>query len=466
LSSNNFESKLAPELIQSINSNQAWHYGIIPFGKNNNKRTFFFSEDNDVERLVEELELVFNSKVELIPKKVELIKELLIRYYRRTELENRENLVVDLENFENFLDRLIFEAKSLGSSDIHFEIYKKNARVRIRIDGVLIERFVIDIKKFAPLVNKIKIKAKLDISEKRLPQDGRISIESESGDFDLRVSILPTLFGEKVVLRILSQNADNLSLEKIGLNTDHMKMVLEAIQKPNGIILVSGPTGSGKTTTLYSALKYLNKETRNILTIEDPIEYTLDGINQVQLKESIGLDFFSTLKSFLRQDPDIIMIGEIRDVDTAQMAIRAALTGHLVFSTIHTNSASETVNRLIDMGIPKFLINSTLNISIAQRLVRLLCPKCKLKVQKEIFHKSPVQQIKNRENVFSPQGCPECHYTGYKGRKAIYEVLEVKERLQEDNFVGEIYSKGLRKEAIKLVEDGETSVSEIMTYLV
>ena len=258
----------------------------------------------------------------------------------------------------------------------------------------------------------------LDIAEKRLPQDGRINFKHQNQQFDIRVSVLPTLHGEKVVLRLLNNDATDIDLKKLGFSKLDLDNYLQGVKRPNGILLISGPTGSGKTTTLYATLKLLNKETRNILTIEDPIEYTLEGVNQVQLKESIGLGFASALRTFLRQDPDVIMVGEIRDTETANMAIRASLTGHLVLSTIHTNSAWGTVSRLMDMNIPPFLVASTLNTTVAQRLVRLLCPKCKKETpfDTELYPRQfkPYQAVHFH---FLPNGCEECYYTGYKGRK-------------------------------------------------
>ena len=261
------------------------------------------------------------------------------------------------------------------------------------------------------MINKIKILSNLDITEKRLPQDGRINYQYGDQKFDIRVSVCPTLYGEKAVLRLLNNDASNIDIRNLGIHEKGLDTYLKGVHKPNGIILISGPTGSGKTTTLYATLKELNSIDRNITTIEDPIEYTLDGINQVQLKEDIGLTFSSALRSFLRQDPDIIMLGEIRDGETAQMAIRASLTGHLVLSTIHTNSAWGIISRLIDMGVPRFLIANTLNLAVAQRLVRKLCEHCKKTV--------PVSEVNGASEVADdvpelaiPVGCDHCHFTG------------------------------------------------------
>jgi len=343
------------------------------------------------------------------------------------------------------------------------------------LDGKLKTYFVISNQEYPVIVNKLKIKAGLDISEKRLPQDGRITMKMSLNEFDIRVSSLPTLHGEKMVLRILSKDANSINLEELGFTKKELKAYKETIKKPNGIALISGPTGSGKTTTLYATLKLLNQESTNILTIEDPIEYTLEGINQVQLKENIGLDFVSTLRTFLRQDPDVIMVGEIRDAKTANMAIRAALTGHLVLSTIHTNSAWATISRLIDMGIPAFLIASTLNVSVAQRLVRKLCVQCKEEepISKDIFPLS-FKIPKNVSMHYQAKGCNYCHHTGYSGRKAIYEIIPInKELIQHikqndleiDQYLIENNINTLKSNAIDLVREGVTSVEEVYALL-
>ena len=289
------------------------------------------------------------------------------------------------------------------------------------------------------------------------------------------MSSLPTLHGEKIVLRILSKDADRIQLEDLGFTKDELKSYKETIKKPNGIVLISGPTGSGKTTTLYATLKLLNDDKTNILTIEDPIEYTLEGVNQVQLKENIGLDFASTLRTFLRQDPDVIMVGEIRDVNTANMAIRAALTGHLVLSTIHTNSAWATISRLIDMGIPAFLIASTLNVSVAQRLVRKLCEQCKKEqpISIDVFpHHFEIPKTLTRH--YKAVGCNTCYQTGYQGRKAIYEIIPIKKdiithikanELEVDSYLKDHNIATLKSNAIELVASGITSIEEVYPLL-
>ncbi|MNE09505.1 putative type II secretion system protein E [compost metagenome] len=340
---------------------------------------------------------------------------------------------------------------------------------------MMIERYSLSKQEYPALINKIKIMSNLDIAEKRLPQDGRINFHKNQDKFDIRVSVLPTLHGEKVVLRLLSTEATNIELSTLGFSSFDLENYLEGVKRPNGILLISGPTGSGKTTTLYATLKLLNKETRNVLTIEDPIEYTLEGINQVQLKESIGLSFAAALRNFLRQDPDVIMVGEIRDVETANMAIRAALTGHLVLSTIHTNSAWGTVSRLIDMGVPPFLVANTLNTSVAQRLLRLLCPHCK---QKQPFSNNLYpKQFKAFREVsahYLSVGCDKCYYTGYKGRKAVYEVIPIDAELSNKiksnslDITESLSSRGVKslaENAFELFETGETTLEEIYPLL-
>lgn len=462
--------------MQLLTPDQAWHYRVIPKLQTQNALTFFAEQGNASEAVAEELEMIFGKQVILEWQENELIQRTLSKYYRQDKLDTG---IVNLQitaNTGDFLSNLITEAKNLGSSDIHIEVYEEKCRVRVRIDGMMVERYVVDKIEYPSLINKIKIMSNLDISEKRLPQDGRIFFTTNQGNkFDIRVSVLPTLHGEKVVLRLLSNDATNIDIYKLGFSDFDLSNFLEGVKRPNGILLISGPTGSGKTTTLYSTLKMLNKSTRNILTIEDPIEYTLEGINQVQLKESIGLNFASALRTFLRQDPDVIMVGEIRDAETATMAIRAALTGHLVLSTIHTNSAWGTISRLVDMGIPPFLVANTLNTSAAQRLVRLLCTHCKEK-QPFNLHLFPKQFTPYRPitHHYVAKGCDHCYHTGYKGRKAVYEVIPIDAELASKIKSGifdiskelkEREIKTLTENAFDLFEAGDTSIDEIYSLL-
>lgn len=455
---------------QLVTPEQAFHYRIIPVALQQGV-TVLKTDHPELHQLQMELTILWNTPIEIVSDTTENINRYLSTNYRQSQSDN----ISEIHYTTDFLEKIVINAKEIGSSDIHFEPYEKNARVRFRLDGKLKEQFSIAIDEYPILINKIKIRAQLDISEKRLPQDGRITIQTNSEDFDIRVSILPTLHGEKVVLRILSKDTSHIDINALGFTENELTTYQENIRKPNGIILISGPTGSGKTTTLYATLKKLNLPNTNILTVEDPIEYTLEGINQVQLRENIGLDFAATLRTFLRQDPDIIMVGEIRDVNTANMAIRAALTGHLVLSTIHTNSAWATVSRLIDMGIPSFLIASTLNISVAQRLIRKLCDYCKVEevIDNNLFpigFKVPITLIKHHRAV----GCDRCFHTGYLGRKAIYELLPIdailcekikNNQLSIDSYLDENKINTLKSNALQLIQEGTTSVEEVFSLL-
>ncbi len=459
------------ELAQHITAEQAFFYRIVPKHSSNNVLTFW-TDTSQPENLLSELKIVLDFALELEPIPTEKLQNLLTANYRKAQHDHNS----EFHYTPDFLEKIIFSAKAIGSSDIHFEPYETQCRIRFRLDGKLVEQHRIPIGEYPTIINKIKIRAGLDIAEKRLPQDGRITIKAKgNNEFDIRVSTLPTLFGEKIVLRILNKDTKSLTLQDLGLTKKELGRYVEGIRNPTGIILISGPTGSGKTTTLYATLKLLNDSKTNILTIEDPIEYTLEGVNQVQLKESIGLDFSSALRTFLRQDPDIIMVGEIRDVKTANMAIRAALTGHLVLSTIHTNSAWATISRLIDMGIPPFLIASTLNISVAQRLVRKLCVNCKKKedINPEIFPEN-YSPPKSLQYHYIPIGCQDCHHTGYKGRKAIYEIIPISRplvahiknnSLDIDDFLKENNIKTLSENALLLVQEGITSIEEVYPLL-
>lgn len=370
------------------------------------------------------------------------------------------------------VNKIITDAINSGASDIHFEAFEKMFRVRFRKDGKLIEHQKLAIEKKYAYISRLKIMAELDIAEKRRPQDGRIRMMGGNKTVDIRVSTMPTDFGEKIVLRLLDKSSFKLDLDNIGFN-DRMKEQFEqALQSAHGIILVTGPTGSGKTTTLYTALNYLNKPDVNILTIEDPIEYNLEGINQTHVRTDIGFTFAKALRSFLRQDPDIIMVGEIRDAETAEIAIRSALTGHLVLSTLHTNDAPTAVTRLIEMGIEPFLVASSLRMVMAQRLVRKICEKCKEEVKPE---KRIIKLLNLDENAkfFKGKGCDYCNQTGYSGRTAIIEMLQVTEAIA-DLIQNNANSAKIRKQAqtdgmlilrehAKLVaKNGTTSLEEVL----
>jgi type IV pilus assembly protein PilB len=372
---------------------------------------------------------------------------------------------------------ILIKAIKLGASDIHFEPYEKTFRVRYRVDGMLRRDMLLPMQIRNAIISRLKIMAKLDIAEKRLPQDGRIKLRMAKGrEMDFRVSSLPVLFGEKVVLRLLDKAALQLDMTKLGFEEDSLAEFENAIHRPVGMILVTGPTGSGKTTTLYSALSELNKETENIMTAEDPIEYNFMGINQVQMHEEIGLTFASALRSFLRQDPDIIMVGEIRDFETAQIGVQSALTGHLVLSTVHTNDAPGTITRLIDMGIEPFLISSAVILILAQRLIRKICMDCREPIkpppQLLIDLGVPPDEVKSF-TVYKGKGCTICNGTGYKGRLGLYEVMTMKEEIKE-LVLARASASEIKKEAIRSgmktlrqsgmtkIKDGMTTIEEIL----
>lgn len=473
-------TKLNNDLKNLITIDQAWYYGIVPHKQEANSLHILISEQKNTAELKSELEIIFGKKIILQNESAGFVEQLLLSNYPKANQDERLNTSVNETyrlnvNDNNFLETLVKEAKDLRSSDIHIETYSEKCRIRFRVDGVLIDRHKLNKAEYPTLINKIKIAASCDIAEKRMPQDGRIRFKFNNSNLDIRVSILPTLYGEKIVLRLLGSDASHINIESLGFNKDEIARYELAVKKPNGIILISGPTGSGKTTTLYATLKVINKPTNNILTIEDPIEYTLDGVNQVQLKEDIGLTYTEALRTFLRQDPDIIMLGEIRDAQTAQMAIRAALTGHLVLSTIHTNSAWGTISRLVDMGIAPYLLASVLNLSVAQRLIRLLCPHCKK--QEALNKKELPDNFKtiNTDTHYLAKGCQQCYYTGYKGRKAIYEVINITNELSEqiklnitsiDPYLKSNKIDKLSENAIKLFIAGDTSLEEIYPYLI
>jgi len=361
--------------------------------------------------------------------------------------ESEDAPVVKLVNL------VLTDAIKRNASDIHIEPYEKSFRVRYRIDGVLYEVMKPPMKLKNALTSRVKIMSELDIAERRLPQDGRIKLKMGRGrEMDFRVSVLPTLFGEKIVLRLLDKSNLQLDMTKLGFEHGQLDVFQDCIHRPYGMVLVTGPTGSGKTTTLYSALSELNKASENLSTAEDPVEFNLAGINQVQMHEDIGLNFAAALRSFLRQDPDIIMVGEIRDFETAEIAVKAALTGHLVLSTLHTNDAPSTVNRLLNMGIEPFLVASSVNCIVAQRLARRVCEECKEK-DTEVTFEGLVKAGMSEDDAraVSPvrgRGCARCSETGFKGRVALYEVMEVTDEVKEFVLNGASAAE-LKREAIR-----------------
>ncbi len=418
-------------------------------------------------RAMSEMPMMDADDVEILDEVDEISAEALTR-------QGEEAPVIKLVNV------ILMSAISKGASDIHVEPYEKEYRVRYRIDGLLHNVMSPPLKMKDAITSRIKIMAKLDIAEKRLPQDGRIKIRfSDAGqqrDIDFRVSVLPTLFGEKIVMRLLDRTKLMLDMTKLGFEQESLTKLETQIAKPWGMVLVTGPTGSGKTNTLYSSISRINTIDTNIMTAEDPVEFNLVGVNQVQVRESIGLNFAAALRSFLRQDPNIILVGEIRDFETAEIAVKAALTGHLVLSTLHTNDAPSTINRLMNMGIEPFLVASSLNLVCAQRLVRRICTNCKID--------EPLPPAALVNIGFTPElaetvvpkkgkGCEKCNGTGYKGRVGLYEVMEINEELRELILVGassiELRRKAieegmitLRGSGLRKITDGVTTIEEVV----
>jgi len=392
--------------------------------------------------------------------------------------EKDDLLVGEVEEpIVKLVNGILINAIKGGASDVHIEPYENSLRVRYRVDGILFNAMNLPIKIKNPVTSRLKIMSKLDIAERRLPQDGRIKLRlGKKREIDFRVSVLPCLFGEKTVLRILDKSNLQVDLTKLGFEQEPLEKFLDILGKPYGMVLVTGPTGSGKTTTLYSALNYLNKPGINVMTVEDPVEYNFAGMNQVQVKEEIGLTFASTLRSFLRQSPDIILVGEIRDFETAEIAVKAALTGHLVLSTLHTNDAPSSIGRLLNMGIEPFLISTSIILIAAQRLVRQVCKECKEQEKIPIpaliglgFSEEEAKAIR----CYKGKGCPVCNGSGYRGRIAIYEVMpigpEIREMILEGASADELKKtavrmgmKTLRMSGLTKVKEGVTSIEEVM----
>ncbi len=480
-----------------IPGDTARKHRLIPIDKFGNVLTVAVSDPSDF-NAVQDIRFITNCEIETIIAPESQILETLDKYYEKenelTEvLDNLEETAMEVIEEQDDVDvgkletlsedapiiklvnNIITAAIHRGASDIHIEPYEKMMRIRYRVVGVLFEEYKPPLKLKDLITTRLKIMARLDIAERRVPQDGRIKIKLKRKEVDLRVSILPCIHGEKIVMRILDKGNLSLDLTKLGFETKPYEDFNKAIHTPWGMLLVTGPTGSGKTTTLYSALSTLNKTTENIMTSEDPVEYNLKGINQVQINADVGLTFAAALRAFLRQDPDIIMVGEIRDYETAEIAIKAALTGHLVLSTLHTNDAPATISRLSNMGVEPFMIASSVVLILAQRLVRKICEKCKapVKIPRKELEKLHIkeEEIKNL-TFYEGAGCTFCDGSGYKGRIAIYEVFPIHEDTKELIINGEpatvmkrhMMSKGiatLRISAVNKFKQGVTTLSEV-----
>jgi type IV pilus assembly protein PilB len=489
--------KIPTEVASLIPADVAGKFQVIPIARVGRQLTLAMANPQNI-FIVDDVKFITGLDVKAVVCSESAIKKAVDRYYDQADslasvMKEMDGDVEVLEEDEDedlglaaamdedapvvkLVNSLLSEALRRSASDIHIEPFETRMRVRYRIDGVLHEIMNPPMRLKNAIVSRLKIMSELDIAERRVPQDGRIKIKIKGKKIDIRVSTVPTVFGEKVVMRILDASNLQLDLKKLGFDPMGLQNLLRAIALPYGMVLVTGPTGSGKTTTLYSALARLNTDDTNIMTAEDPVEYNLEGINQVQVNEEIGLTFSSALKAFLRQDPNIIMVGEIRDLDTASIAVKAALTGHLVLSTVHTNDSSSTVNRLVDMGIEPFLVASSLNLILAQRLARRICKRCKAEVgmaSEEVMHELGWDPRKGSFKMYKGKGCPDCNMTGYAGRLGLYEVLHcspalremILERASSPDIKRRAIQEGmvtLRQHAISKIQEGITTVEEVL----
>jgi type IV pilus assembly protein PilB len=423
-------------------------------------------------------------RVKEIISEIELAEETKVNIIEEEEEDHDvEELVSVTEEAPiiRLVNSVFVDAIKKGASDVHFEPYENSFRVRYRLDGTLYELMNLDKKYKAPVISRVKILSNMDIAEKRLPQDGRIKMrvkleQGERKEIDMRVSTVPAMFGEKVVARILDKEMLKLDLTKLGFERGSLDIFQEHIRRPWGIILVTGPTGSGKTNTLYSAISLLNSMEKNIMTAEDPVEFYIPGINQINIREEIGLNFSSSLRAFLRQDPDIMLVGEMRDYETVDIAIKAALTGHLVFSTVHTNDAASTVSRLVNMNVEPYLVADSVALVVAQRLVRRLCKNCREQEKPSLESLEKIgytPEEAKKVNVFRPNGCSACNNTGYKGRTGLFEVMEIKDEIKDlilaKGQAKEIKKKAtqngmitLRRSGLEKIKEGVTSIDEVL----
>jgi type IV pilus assembly protein PilB len=494
------EFDIDPEVISLVPKDVATRHRVVPVNRAGSSLIVAIADPSNI-LAIDDLKFVTGYNIEAVVASDVGISDAIERYYNKkkeldlvkvmNEIQDEVEVLaggeaeINLSDLERaaedapvvrLCNHLLLSAIQKGASDIHVEPYEKSYRVRFRIDGVLHEEMSPPVKLKAALSSRLKIMAHLDIAERRLPQDGRIKLRVDADkEMDFRVSVLPTLFGEKIVLRLLDKGNLQLDMTKLGFEPDQLGDFKHAIESPYGMVLVTGPTGSGKTTTLYSALSELNTLSDNICTAEDPVEYNLPGINQVQMHEDIGLNFAAALRSFLRQDPDIIMIGEIRDFETAEIAIKAALTGHLVLSTLHTNDAPSTITRLLNMGVEPFLVTASVQLVQAQRLVRRICAACKQPMETprdELKSLGAGDQEIETASCHRGVGCQVCGGSGYKGRVALYEVMPFKDALKElvlqgaaaVEIKGEAIRQGmrtLRMSGVRKICEGVTSVDEI-----
>ena len=477
------------EAIKLMTAGTARESNVVPISTDGQSVKLAVADPSDF-GMIQKLSFIMNKEIVPVVASLEQIRELIDKVYPQDDVDNSAPLI-DFSEIENefaqadagragedtgeggvikLVNKILSEGVELRASDIHIEPFATRVRIRYRVDGVLVEKENPPYRYLLPILSRLKIMAGIDISEKRRPQDGRIKTSLKGRDFDLRLSLLPTVYGQSAVMRILDRSNIKVNIRDLGLAEDDFARFQNLIKRPNGIFLVTGPTGSGKTTTLYSAINELNTTERKIITAEDPVEYYLPGINQCEVKHNIGLDFARIIRAMLRQAPNVILVGEIRDAETAKIAIEASLTGHLVFSTLHTNDAPSAITRLIDIGVQPFLVASSIIAVMAQRLVRRICPKCK-----EPYTPTPAdikasgltaEQIGNGKFVRG-KGCSNCNKTGYRGRQGIYEMLRLDGKLREMAFKGSsaqemrrhAKAKGMRN----LLDDGMLKVCKGMT---
>ncbi len=481
-------------VIELVTESMARENIVIPIESDGDSVVIAMHNPNNIE-IIDKLRFVLNREIRPVMAPLESIQAAINRHYGQSETESVDSMIseftetqIDFTDVEaaaamqgdeddsapiiRLANLIISEAVKERASDIHIEPFEDRVRIRYRIDGALIERDSPPKRLLGALVSRFKIMARMDISEKRRPQDGRIKTRAGNKEFDLRVSILPTNHGQAVVMRILDRDNIKIGIRNLGFGEDNYRTFQNIIRRPNGIFLVTGPTGSGKTTTLYSALGELNRPDRKIITAEDPVEYYLPGINQVEVRHNIGLDFARIIKAMLRQAPNCILVGEIRDTETGEMAIQASLTGHLVFSTLHTNDAPGAITRLIDMGVQPFLVACSLMAVMAQRLVRVVCPKCREPYQPspeevDVFNITP-EEVSEGQWVRG-KGCNNCKHTGYKGRRAVFELMTMNSTLREMAFNSEP-AQNIRRQARllgmkTLVEDAKDKAYQGLTTL-
>ncbi|KNZ43045.1 GspE/PulE family protein [Acetobacterium bakii] len=477
--------RMDPKLLSLFTRKQAQELIIFPLNESDNGILVLLMADPTDEEAIRSLQQLVKKRFKILVAEKQCIQKLIHKYYTENQIADKqevyriakdhgfseEPLIVTLVN------KIIDEGVSRGASDIHIEAYSERIQIRLRIDGVLHPMMHLDEDTFHGLITRLKILAECDIAEHRVPQDGAFTTHFEGRQIDVRLSILPTIHGEKMVLRLLDQQKFLMRIEDLGFSKEQKSLINEIMASPHGMILGSGPTGSGKTTTLYSLLNTINSETQNIVTIEDPVEFQLGGINQVQVNEKTGLTFALGLRSILRQDPNVIMVGEIRDEETAGIAVRAAITGHLVLSTIHTNNAISTITRLMDMKVPLYLLSSAIRGVISQKLIKKLCPNCRKEGLATMEEKNILGVLDENLMLYYPVGCSFCSGTGYQGRMAVQEVLKMTRGIREAIGQGMNYD-AIRKIALveglipieeslkQIILEGKTSLAEGFEILV